>query len=81
MKLWFVKLNKAGNGCGTLAILFGIMRNAFEEAVEEGFIIKNPCAFRLSQVVHCDLKPRDPADEEDIRKLLKLTKETKKYYQ
>lgn len=81
MKLWFVELNKVGNGYGTLAILFGIMRNAFEEAVEDGFIIKNPCAFRLSQVVHCDLKPRDPADEEDIRKLLQFTRETKKYYQ
>lgn len=81
MKLWFIELNRAGNRYGLLAILFGLMKNAFEQAVEDDVIVKNPCSFRLSQVVPRDLGHRDAVSEEVIDTLLSYTRDTKKYHQ
>lgn len=81
IKLWFIELNRSGNHYGVLKILFGLMKNAFEQAIEDDIIVKNPCNFRLAQVIPRDIGTRDAVSEEAVDALLSYTRGIKKYHQ
>ncbi len=58
-KAWFVKLQKNDKvGYSTICSIRGILRPAFEMAVDDDLIRKNPFSFELSSVVINDSKQR-----------------------
>ena len=80
VKLWFVSQEEEeGVRYGTLVILFGLLKNAFEQAVEDDVLLKNPCAFRLSAVIKKDVGTRSAVEEEDVTKFLEYIKSVPKY--
>lgn len=80
VKLWFVsQAEEEGVSYATLVILFGLIKNAFDQAVEDDVVLKNPCAFRLSTVIKKDVGTRSAVEEEDVGKFLEYIKSMPKY--
>lgn len=57
-KLWFMKLQRDGRGYSTITSVRGVVKPAFQMAVDEDIIRKNPFAFSLAGVVVNDTKKR-----------------------
>ena len=66
VKLWFIKLNQEGKRYSTLQSLRGVLKPAFDMAVEEDILRKNPFAFPLSRVVANDTESREPLTDEQV---------------
>ena len=60
-KKWFVQLNKGGLKRNTIQTIKSLLQPAFESAVEDDIIRKNPFRFNLS-----DLLPNDAEDREAL---------------
>lgn len=58
-KLWFIKLQSDGRRYSTIELVRGVVRPAFQMAVDDDTLLKNPFAFRLSGVVTNDTERRD----------------------
>ncbi|MBQ8956203.1 MAG: site-specific integrase [Lachnospiraceae bacterium] len=75
-KRWLVKLQKVdGKRYSTIHSIRGVLRPAFQMAVDDDLIRKNPFSFGLSEVIVNDSVTRDAISREDERKLLKFIKE------
>lgn len=75
---WLVQFQKNGRGYSSIHTIRGVLRPAFQLAVDNDFIRKNPFEFGLSTVIYNDSVTRD-----DERKFLKFVKEDShfcKYY-
>ena len=82
-KFWLVQMQKNGRGFSSIRTIRGIMRPAFQLAVDDDLIRKNPFAFELMSVVYNDSVTREAISREDERKFLKFVQEDKhfcKYY-
>ena len=77
-KLWLIQLQKNGRGFST------ILRPAFQMAMDDDLIRKNPFSFELATVIYNDSITREALNREDERKFLKFVEEDshfKKYYE
>ena len=82
-KLWFIKLHNDGKGYSTLTSIKGVIRPAFEMAVEEDILRKNPFTFGLTKVVPNDSKRRialEPVQQERWMNFLRSDKHYSQYY-
>lgn len=82
-KVWLVNLQKNGRGYSTIRTIRGILRPAFQLAVDDDLIRKNPFGFELKECIYNDSVTREALSHEDERKFLKFVKEDKhfsKYY-
>lgn len=83
-KLFLVKLQKEdGRRYSSIHSIRGVLRPAFETAVEDDFIRKNPFNFELAKVIVNDAVTRDAITREQQRKFLAFVKADKhfsKYY-
>lgn len=82
-KFWLVQMQKNGRGFSSIRTIRGIMRPAFQLAVDDDLIRKNPFAFELMSVVYNDSVTREAISHEVERKFLKFVQEDKhfcKYY-
>lgn len=50
-KLWLIKLQKDGRGYSTIHAIRGVLRPAFQMAMDDDLILKNPFAFELTTVI------------------------------
>ena len=50
-KCWLIKLQKDGRGYSTIHSVRGVVRPAFQMAVDDDLIRKNPFGFQLVDVV------------------------------
>ncbi len=83
-KLWLIQLQKNGKGFSTIRTIRGILRPAFQMAVDDDYIRKNPFAFELATVIYNDSVTREALTREQERKFLKFVKEDahfSKYYE
>ena len=75
-KAWLIKLQKKdGRGYSSIHSIRGVLRPAFEMALNDDLIRKNPFAFELSSVVVNDSVNREAITRKQERDLLKFIKE------
>ena len=82
-KEWFIKLRNDGRRYSSIQSVRGVVRPAFEMAVDEDILKKNPFAFKLTDVVPDDTIERVPLTEEEEKRFLDYLKEDKcriRYY-
>ena len=82
-KAWLIKLQKDGRGYSTIHSVRGVGRPAFEMAVQDDLIRKNPFGFELATVVVNDSVTREAITRAQERAFLKFIQEDncyRKYY-
>lgn len=84
-KSWLVKLQQAdGRGYSSIHTIRGVLRPAFQMAVDDDLIRKNPFGFELATVIVNDSVTREAITRKQERELLRFIKEDKhfsKYYE
>ena len=71
-KLFLIKLQKDGKGYSTIKTVRGILRPAFQMAVDDDVLHKNPFSFELATVVVNDSVTREAITKDQMRKFLKF---------
>lgn len=82
-KAWLIQLQNNGRGFSTIRTIRGILRPAFQLAMDDDLIRKNPFSFELATVIYNDSVTREALTREQERKFLKFVAEDrhfKKYY-
>lgn len=82
-KAWLIRLQKDGRGYSSIRTIRGILRPAFQLAVDDDLIRKNPFGFGLATVIYNDSVTREALTREQERRFLKFVEEDKhfqKYY-
>ena len=69
-KEWFIKLHYDGRRYSSIQSIRGVIKPAFDMAVEEDILRKNPFAFTLTKVIPDDTEERKPLTEEEEERLL-----------
>ena len=83
-KLFLVKLQQDGKGYSTVRSVRGVLRPAFQMAVDDDVLLKNPFGFELATVVVNDSVTREAISKEDMRRFLKFVRDDNvycKYYE
>ncbi len=79
-KLWFIKLQqKDGKGYSTIHTIRGVLRPAFNMAVEDDLIRKNPFQFPLMDVIVNDSKTREALTPQQEREFLRFVQNDSHY--
>jgi len=74
-KSWFVSLHDRGYKQNTIGVMECVVRPAFEMAVDDDIIRKNPFKFKLSDVVPKDAYVRDALTKEQQEKYLQFVQD------
>ena len=80
---WLIKLQDDGRGYSSIHSIRGVVRPAFQMAVDDDLIHKNPFEFQLATVVVNDSVTREAITRKQEREFLRFIKEDKhfcKYY-
>lgn len=83
-KGWLIKLQSDGRGYSTIHSVRGVVRPAFQMAVDDDLIRKDPFEFQLATVVVNDSVTREALTRKQERAFLKFVKEDKhfsRYYE
>ena len=83
-KLFLIKLQQDGKGYSTIKTVRGILRPAFQMAVDDDVLHKSPVGFELATVVVNDSVTREAVTKEQMRKFLKFVHDDNvycKYYE
>lgn len=67
-KAWLIQLQKKGKGFSTIRTIRGVLRPAFQMAMDDDLIRKNPFGFELVTVVYNDSVTREALSREQERK-------------
>jgi len=78
-KCWIIKLHKDGKRYSTIHTIRGVLRPAFQMAVDDDLIRKNPFDFHLSDVIADDSVTREAVTKEEEQKFLDFVKEDEHY--
>lgn len=83
-KLFLIKLQQDGKGSSTIKTVRGVLRPAFQMAVDDDMLVKNPFGFQLAGVIYNDEKTREAITKEQMKKFLKFVHDDNvycKYYE
>ena len=80
-KEWLIKLQDDGRGYSSIHSIRGVVRPAFQLAVDDDLIHKNPFEFQLATVVYNDSVTRETITRKQERNFLKFIKEDKHFCQ
>ena len=83
-KLWLIQLQKNGRGYSSIHTIRGVLRPAFQMAVEDDVLLKNPFEFQLSTIIINDSIRREEITKKQERMFLKFIKDDphfSKYYE
>ncbi|WP_027397139.1 tyrosine-type recombinase/integrase [Anaerovibrio lipolyticus] len=84
-KTWLIKLQEDdGRSYNSVRVVGGVLRPAFQLAVDDDFIRKNPFSFSLKDVIVNESLKREALSEDDEKKFLEFIKVDgvyKKYYE
>jgi len=79
---WFVELHDCGLKQNTIGVIHNVLRPAFDMAVKDDALRKNPFSFTLSDVIPNDAKLRTALTDKEIDTFLRFMNEQKsKYYE
>lgn len=82
-KAWLIKLQKDGRGYSSIHSIRGVVRPAFQMAVDDDLLVKNPFEFQLATVVVNDSVTREAITRKQERQFLEFVKNDNhfcKYY-
>lgn len=82
-KRWLIKLQEEGRGYSSIHSIRGVVRPAFQMAVDDDMLNKNPFQFELASVVVNDSVTREAISREEMRKFLAFVAQDRhfsKYY-
>ena len=71
-KLFLIKLQNDGRGYSSIKTVRGVLRPAFQLAVDDDYLLKNPFGFQLAGVVVNDSVTREAITRDQMRKFLKF---------
>ena len=71
-KLFLIKMQSDGKGYSTVKTVRGVLRPAFQMAVDDDILNKNPFEFQLAGVVVNDSHTRNAITKEQMRQFLKF---------
>lgn len=83
-KLFLIKMQNDGKGYSTVKTVRGVLRPAFQMAVDDDILNKNPFGFQLAGVVVNDSHTRSAITKEQMRQFLKFVHDDNcycKYYE
>ena len=84
-KGWLIKLQQVdGRGYSSIHQIRGVLRPAFQMAVDDDMIVKNPFGFQLAGVIQNTEKTRQAITKEQMKKFLKFVHDDNiycKYYE
>ena len=83
-KLFLIQLQQSGKRYSTVKSIRGVLRPAFQMAVDDDCLHKNPFAFELAGVVVNDSVTREAITRDQMRKFLKFVRDDNcycKYYE
>ncbi len=83
-KLWLIQLQKNGRGYSSIHTIRGVLRPAFQMAVDDDVLLKNPFEFQLSKIIINDSIRREAITKKQERMFLKFVKDDphfSKYYE
>lgn len=69
-KRWLIQLQENGRGYSSIHSIRGVVRPAFQMAVDDDMLNKNPFQFELASVVVNDSVTREAISREEMRKFL-----------
>lgn len=78
-KAWLIKLQTDGRGYSTIHSVRGVVRPAFQMAVDDDLIRRNPFEFQLCTVVVNDSVTREAITESQEKKFLEFIKNDEHY--
>lgn len=82
-KAFFIKLHNDGRGRGTIVKVQSIIKPAFEMAVMDDILRKNPFSFSLKDVIPNDVEKRESLNEANTESFLSFVQKdscSRKYY-
>ena len=71
-KRYMLELKSLGYGYGTIQSIKSLLSPAFQTAVEDDILVKNPFIFRLCDIIDDDRKKRRALTDEEEKKLLEF---------
>lgn len=83
-KLFLIKLQNDGKGSSTIKTVRGVLRPAFQMAVDDDLIVKNPFGFQLAGIIYNTEKMRQAVSKEQMKQFLKFIHDDNvycKYYE
>ena len=83
-KLWLVKMQSEGRGYSSIHSIRGVVRPAFQMAVDDEILWRNPFNFEMREVLINDSVKREAISRKDMRiflDFLKNDRHFKKYYE
>ncbi len=83
-KLWLVKMQSEGKGYSSIHSVRGVVRPAFQMAVDDEILWRNPFNFEMKEVLIDDRVKRESVSRKDMRLFLEFMKNDrhyKKYYE
>ena len=80
-KAWLIKLQASGKGYSTICAVKGVVKPAFQMAVDDDLIRKNPFDFPLTTIVINDSVTREAITKKEEREFLEFIKEDKHFSQ
>lgn len=78
-KAWLIKLQSDGRGYSTIHSVRGVVRPAFQMAVDDDLIVKNPFEFQLATVVVNDSVTREAITRKQERAFLEFVAQDKHF--
>lgn len=78
-KTWFITLQESGKSYGSINLIRGVLHPAFQMAVEDDLIKKNPFGFRLSAVITNDIGSRAALTQSQKHSFLDFLKNDNQY--
>ena len=83
-KLWLIQMQKGGRGYSSIHTIRGVVRPAFQMAVDDDVLLKNPFEFQLATIIINDSIRREAITKRQERMFLKFVKDDphfSKYYE
>ena len=78
-KIFLIKLQRDGRGYSSIHSIRGVLRPAFQMAVDDDLILKNPFGFELGTILVNDSQKREAVSLEDEARFLKFVKNDPHY--
>jgi len=78
-KTWLIQLQEGGRSYGSIRSIRGVLRPAFQMAVDEDLILKNPFDFQLATVIVNDAVTREAITVKQEQSLLNFVRNDRHY--
>lgn len=79
VKRFYIELNEKGLCYSSVETIAKVLKPAFKQAVDDDIIIKNPCAFSLSEVLRDDTSPRKAISQDQLNRFFEFINSTPKF--